>query len=317
MNDSYGFSLRQLQYAVAVAEFLSFRKAAEFCHVSQPSLSTQIAELEGQLAVVLFERNRKKVLVTGVGGILIDRMRQVLQASSDLKQASRNGIDPLQGTIQLGVIPTIGAYLLPTATSKIRQSFPQLRVAWREDKTEALLETLQQGQIDGALLALEADLGDIDYEVVAKDRFFLATSSDYDSSVYNLSGSNSRVSMKQLRDEAVLLLDEGHCFRTQALEVCSRAKARELEFRATSLPTLVQMVAQGMGVTLIPDLAVAAETRNANLVIHRFKDPEPARTIVLIWRRNSPVAAAMQKLAKVFQKAYQEVVAERTKSNKR
>lgn len=296
---SHPFTLRQLQYVVAVADALSFRKAAEGCHVAQPSLSAQILQLEEALGVRLFERDRRRVLLTAAGKDLVERARRLLVEADDFLAAVKRAGDPLTGELRIGVIPTISPYLLPMITPALRTAYPQLVTRWLEDKTESLVRQLDAGQIDAALLALEADLGDLESEVVAVDPFVLVARPDDP-----LMSKSRPVTITELGDANVLLLDDGHCLREQALAVCSRAKARELEFRATSLSTLVHMVAGGAGVTLLPELAVAFEVERAGLRARHFARPVPHRTIALVWRKRSPLGEALQKIAATIRKAY-------------
>jgi LysR family hydrogen peroxide-inducible transcriptional activator len=293
------FTLRQLQYVVAVAEALSFRKAAERCHVSQPSLSAQLAQLEAVLGVRLFERDRRRVLLTTAGKELVERARRLLVDADALMEAAQRAGDPLSGTLRLGVIPTIGPYLLPSVAPAVRKHYPRLKVLWVEEKTETLVRELERGALDGALVALEAELGDVEAEVIAEDPFVLVTPRDHP-----LGESKAEASPSELRNEDVLLLDEGHCFRTQALALCSKARAHELEFRATSLPTLTQMIASGAGVTLLPKLAVSTEVPRAQLRVRTFAEPAPKRTLALIWRKRSPLASALQQVATTVRGAY-------------
>jgi LysR family hydrogen peroxide-inducible transcriptional activator len=295
----HAFTLRQLQYALAVAETLSFRRAAERCRVAQPSLSTQIAQLESAIGVRLFERDRRRVLVTAAGEALLARARRVLVEADDLAAAARAAGDPLAGTLRVGVIPTVSPYLLPRAAPALRAAYPRLAITWVEDKTEELVRRLDAGALDAALLALEAELGDVEHAEIARDPFVLATPRDHP-----LGARSGPASAAELRGADVLLLDDGHCLRAQALDVCARARAHELEFRATSLPTLVQMVAGGAGVTLLPELALAAETRRGDLRLRPFAAPVPHRTIALVWRRRSPLAPALQRLARTVREAY-------------
>lgn len=297
----YPFSIRQLQYAIAVADLLSFRKAAELCRVSQPSLSAQLAQLEQALGVVLFERDRGGVLPTAAGKEIIDRARRILVETDDLIAAAQRVGDPFAGTFRIGVIPTISPYLLPNATPALRAKYPRLTTIWIEDKTDALVRNLAAGVIDAAILALEAEIGDVEYEFVADDPFVLATRPD------DPLGTKTRpAKAAELQDSHVLLLDDGHCFRDQALAYCASAKAQELEFRATSLPTLAHMVAGGAGVTLLPRLAAATEARRAGLRVRRFAAPVPHRTIALVWRRRSPCAPAFRDIAATLRQAYPE-----------
>jgi LysR family hydrogen peroxide-inducible transcriptional activator len=289
---THPFTLRQLQYAAAVAEARNFRKAAEACHVSQPSLSAQLAELEHALGVRLFERDRRHVLVTPAGEDLLVRARRILVAADDLVDAGRRARDPFAGTLRLGVIPTISPYLLPAVVPALRKRFPRLTLQWAEDKTEVLRDALREGRLDGAVLAVEADIGEVEVDVIARDAFVLATPRRH-----ALGRHEGPVSPRELRDAQFLLLDDGHCFRDQALAYCSSAHANELDFRATSLPTLVQMVASGAGVTLLPELSVPTEARRSQIAVRRFGEPAPHRTIAMVHRRASPLSAAIREVA--------------------
>jgi LysR family hydrogen peroxide-inducible transcriptional activator len=299
MLGPYAFTLRQLQYAVAVADSLSFRKAAERCHVSQPPLSTQLAQMEKVLGVQLFERDRRRVLITANGREIIERARIVLREIDDIVEFGRCAADPLAGSLKIGVIPTISPYFLPRLTRALRKAFPQLTIFWREDKTTVLVHELNEGSLDAALLALEADIGDVEQEFIGSDPFVLATPLGDP-----IGAKRSPASILELKDATVLLLDEGHCFREQALAVCAGAKARELEFRATSLSTLAQMVGGGAGVTLLPELAAATEAKHARLSLRPFRQPAPKRTIALVWRPRSPLGPSLRRLAAKVHEAY-------------
>ena len=301
MTITADFSLRQLQYAVAVADTLSFRKAAERCHVSQPSLSVQLQRLEEALEVQLFERTRRRVLLTPAGRELVERARRILLEVDDFQAAARQTTDPLQGTLRIGVIPTISPYLLPAATPILRAAYPQLRMVWIEDKTPVLVRELGAGTIDAALLALEAELGEVDHAVVGIDPFLLATRRDDP-----LGMRTEPAKPSELRARDVLLLDDGHCLRDQVLSYCSKAKTRELEFRATSLSTLAHMVAGGAGVTLLPRIAVPTEAHRANLCVREFAKPCPYRTLVLAWRQRSPVGDALKQVAETLRQCFPE-----------
>jgi len=294
-------SLRQLQYAVAVADTRSFRRAAEQCGVSQPSLSAQLAQLEGALGVRLFERDRRRVLLTPAGEDLIERARRVLVDADDLVDAARRLGDPLAGTLAIGVIPTVSPYLLPTAAPAIRRAHPRLTVRWLEDKTENLARELHAGRLDAALLALEADLGGpLKREVIGRDPFVLAAPR-----AHPLGKPARPASLSELRGAHLLLLDDGHCLRDQALAVCAGARTEELAFRATSLPTLAQMVSAGAGVTLLPRMAVATESRRAHLAVRPLSDERAFRTLALVWRPTSPLGPALKELAATIRAAYE------------
>jgi LysR family hydrogen peroxide-inducible transcriptional activator len=309
---SHPFTLRQLQYAAAVAQTRNFRKAAEACHVSQPSLSAQLAELERALGVRLFERDRRRVLVTPGGEELLERARRLLIEADDLVDAGRRAQDAFAGTLRLGVIPTISPYLLPAVAPALRRRYPRLSVLWTEDKTDVLRRALEDGAIDAAVLALEADLGHVEREIIARDPFVLATPRKHP-----LGRPTVPVTPRELRDAPFLLLDDGHCFRDQALAYCSSAHVNELDFRATSLPTLAQMVASGAGVTLLPELAVATEARRSHLVVRRFGEQAPHRTIALVWRPRSPLGAALREVGAAIREAYPGEVSAKTTTRAR
>ncbi|MEB3298821.1 MAG: LysR substrate-binding domain-containing protein [Candidatus Sericytochromatia bacterium] len=286
------FTLRQLQYIVAVADELSFSKAAERCRVAQPSLSTQVAQVEDALGLQLFERDRRRVLVTLAGEEFIERARSLLTEADDLVDTARRAADPFSGTLRLGVIPTVAAYALPHLTPHLRARLPGLTILWTEDRTSALRTRLEAGQLDAAFWALEADLGAVEHVVVAIDPFVLATSA-----TDPLGAEVGPLPLEALQDRDVLLLDDGHCLREQAISHCARAGARERAFRATSLPTLCQMVAAGAGVTLLPALAAAIEGGRSALRLRPLTDPVPSRTLILAWRRRAPMARALAQLA--------------------
>jgi len=299
MSDQpHPYTLRQLQYVLAVADHLSFRRAAEACHVSQPALSAQIAQLEDQLGVVLFERDRRRVLLTPAGELLLPRMRRLVVDGHALADAARRAADPFASTLRIGVIPTIAPYLLPLIAPSLRQRFPSLVALWTEDKTPTLAARLAAGTMEAALLALEADLGDVEYAPVALDPFVLALPPGHP-----LAADAAPISLAALAGQSLLLLDEGHCFRTQVLAHCARAGVDELAWRATSLGTLAQMVASGAGITLLPRLAVATEAARAGLVTRTLAEPSPHRTIVLAWRAGSPLGPAMTTLAAAMREA--------------
>ena len=292
---THDFTLRQLQYVVAVGETKSFRRAADLCSVSQPSLSAQVAKMEAALAVSLFERDRRGVLITAAGQELIARARRVLVEADDLAEAVNRFIDPLAGTLRIGVIPTVGPYLLPRVVPVLRKTYPRLMLIWAEDKTDVLVRAINHGDLDAALLALEDDLDDLDHHTIAVDPFVLAVPPEHE-----LGRGTRPVTRNRLRGERVLLLDDGHCFRDQVLEYCSSTRLEELGFRATSLSTLTQMVSGGAGVTLLPTIAVPTETQRSQLSIRTLARPVPFRTIVLGWRRRSALADTLRMVAETL-----------------
>lgn len=289
---SHAISLRQMEYIVAVADRGGFRRAAAACHVSQPSMSAQIALVERLLGVRIFERDRRTVRLSPQGAVLVAHARRVLVAAAELHDATRRLADPFAGTIRLGVIPTIGPYLLPDITPALARSLPNLSIAWSENRTPQLLRDLHSGELDGVLIALEASIGDVEHIVLGRDPFVLAASP-----THPLVQSTRPARVDALAHASVLLLDDGHCFRDQTLLVCGQAGAREQSFRATSLGTLAQMVSASQSVTLLPSLAVPVENRRSQLRVRRFVAPGPSRTLALAWRRGSAVEKTLRGVA--------------------
>ncbi len=290
-------TLRQLEYAVAVAETLGFHRAAARCRVSQPTLSAQVAQLEGALGVRLFERDRRRVLVTAAGAQLVERARRVLLEAEDLAAAAARARDPLAGELRVGVIPTIAPYLLPEVTPLLGERYPKLRPVFREAKTAEVAAGLDAGALDAGLLALGEETEPYVCAEVMKDPFIVALPKGH------ALARKARVGLADLAAETVLLLDEGHCLRAQALALCAKVGAREAAFRATSLATLAQMVSAGAGVTLLPSLALEVENRRGQLELRPFEPPAPFRTVVLAFRPNSPLAPALAEFAATLRRA--------------
>lgn len=292
-------TLRQLQYVLAIAEHGSFRKAAEACAVAQPSLSNQIAQLEDALGVRIFERLPRSVVVTEAGAPIVLRARRAILEADDLIAIAQRTRDPLAATLRLGVIPTVAPYLLPEISLPLRTDFPNLKLIWSEEKTPQLVAKISSGEMDGGVLALESDLGDLEIETIGRDAFFLAVPSGH-----KLAKKGKPAQPDELEGETVLLLDDGHCFRDQALELCTRIGAEEASMRATSMSTLAQMVAGGAGITLLPQIALATENRARGLVVRPFGPRGPARTLVVAWRKTSPVIAALQAVSKTIRTVF-------------
>ena len=286
------FTLRQLQYAVAVADEGGFRAAARSCRVSQPSLSAQLQALEGALGSRLFERGRGRVVLTAAGEQLVGQARRALLAADELVAAAERVAEPGSATLRIGIIPTVAPYLLPAAMPYLRRTRPDLRIRWVEERTETLLRELEDGTLDAALVARVPRMARFETAELLEDRFVLAAPRSH-----ALGGRSGPARLADLEGESLLLLDEGHCLRDQALAVCSRARAHETDFRATSLGTLAQMVAAGAGITLLPELSIEVENRRGALVIRPFVAPAPARTLVLAWRPRFPFAPLLRELA--------------------
>ncbi|HVJ95105.1 MAG TPA: LysR substrate-binding domain-containing protein [Labilithrix sp.] len=290
-------SIRQLQYVVAVAETLGFHRAAARCGVSQPTLSSQIQKLEEVLDVRIFERNKRRVLVTAAGESVIAHARRVLVELDDLLAAAQAAKDPFAGALRVGVIPTVAPYLLPFVMPQIATTWPRLRLALSEEKTAELLNAVRAGDLDAGLLALVDGMDDLERAVVIEDPFVVAVPRTHPLAKKRV------VSLDDLEDETVLLLEDGHCLRTQALALCQRAGASETDLRATSLATLVQMVSSGSGLTLLPSIAVDVENRRGQLAVRPLAGRAQGRTICLAWRKASPLSAALRELAKTMTSA--------------
>ncbi len=286
-------NLRALQYLVKLAELRHFSKAADACFVSQPTLSTQIMKLEEELGVALVERIPRKVQLTPVGEEIAQRARHVLRDIEQIKMTARRSRDPETGLLRLGLFPTLAPYLLPHIVPALRKRFPELKLQLAEEKTEHLLEQLDNGGLDAAMLALPIHADGLEVEVLFEEPFMLAVPATHPLA------DQRDIRLADLEGEELLLLEDGHCLRDQALEVCALAGARErVDFHATSMETLRQMVAADVGITLMPVLAVKPPIpATANLLIRPFASPPPSRTIALIWRRSSPLGSLMHSLA--------------------
>ena len=276
-------TLKQLRYLSALATHRHFGKAAEACAVTQPALSMQIRELEKDLGVELVERRPGDVMLTETGIEVAQRAERVLSAARDLADFARHSGAPLTGRLRLGVIPTLAPYVLPRVLPVLQQRYPDLRVELRETQTRVLLDELMRGALDAVLLALPIGERDIDSIVLFDDPFLLAVPAG------DRRAAGRRVSAADIDQQRLILLEEGHCLRDQALAFCGTpAGMGATGLGATSLSTVMQMVASGYGVTLLPRVALPVEARDARVKVLRFRDPEPARSIGLAWRRTSP-----------------------------
>lgn len=292
-------TLQQLAYLVALADEGNFRRAAQVCFVSQPALSSQIKELERRLGATLIERTPRGAVLTPAGRIAATEARQVLRQVDELTAAVDADSGALTGEVRLGVIPTLAPYVLPKVVPVLTARHPRAELHVRELRTEVLLEELAGGMLDLGLIAtLERPAG-IVLETLADDPFLLATSA-----ADALAEGSEPVAVSVLADRAVLLLEDGHCLRDQAQSVCDLVDASTKTVYDTSLSTLVQIVAAGQGVTLLPTSAAAVEARPGNgIVTRRFSDPQPSRTIGLVWRGSSPRAAHYAELAHLLREA--------------
>jgi LysR family hydrogen peroxide-inducible transcriptional activator len=292
-------TLQELRYLVALADKGHFVRAAEACHVGQPTLSTQLKKLEDDLGVTLFERNKhQKLQPTPIGEEIIERARLALDVVQQIHSLARRGRDTMDGPLRLGVIPTLGPYLIPHLLPALRRTFPQLHLYLREDLTANLLERLRQGRLDALLLAIPVRGDDVEVMALFREAFVVALPKDH------ALAAKASISECELAGEKVLLLEEGHCMRDQALAICGGISSDEREeLKATSIETLRQMVAAGVGCTLLPRLAAMPGTgsiQNGMVQIRPFAPPEPTRTIGLAWRHGYPRAPTVKGLGELI-----------------
>jgi LysR family hydrogen peroxide-inducible transcriptional activator len=289
-------NLRDLKYFIALAEHLHFGRAAAASFVSQPTLSTQVRKLEEELGVVLVERAPRKVMLTPAGRDVAARARRIVADVEQMRESARRSRDPEAGTVRLGIFPTLGPYLLPHVVPGIRSRFPELELLLVEEKSDVLLSRLQEGRLDAALLALPVNEDQLHVEFLFEEPFVLAVPDTHPLAT------RDALSMKDIAGERLLLLADGHCLRDQALDVCHLSGASEKdEFQATSLETLRQMVAAGVGVTLLPTLAVKPPVaRPDSIRLVGFRDPPPSRRVAMVWRKSSAMGDFLGALAHVF-----------------
>ncbi len=290
-------NLRDLKYLVALAEHRHFGRAAAACFVSQPTLSTQIRKLEEELGVSLVERAPRKVMLTPAGQDAAARARVIVAEVEQMKEAARRSRDPEAGTVRLGIFPTLGPYLLPHVIPRLRERFPELELLLVEEKSDVLLARLREGKLDAALLALPVVDDQLHAEFLFEEPFLLAVSGKHPLAL------RDHLDVQELSAQRLLLLEDGHCLRDQALEVCRLFGANEKsEFRATSLETLRQMVAADVGITLLPTLSVQPPVpRSDNIrLLDLVGEGRPSRRIAMAWRRSSAMGGFLQQLADQF-----------------
>lgn len=289
-------TLKQLRYVEALARHGHFGRAADACAISQPALSMQIKELEESLGTELFERSARQVRLTGFGEEFAVRVRNILRSVDELEDLARASHDRLVGQLRIGVIPTIAPYLLPTMIADLTRIHAGVDIHVRETLTSKLLQELAEGRIDTAIVALPISEPSFTEVALFTENFVLVRPGrDEGKPVPN---------RKMLRNMKLLLLEEGHCFRDQALSFCNIQSALPPEgLDASSLSTLVQMVGAGLGVTLIPEMAVAVETRSASVSVARFKNPQPSRTVGMIWRKTNPLAKQLLQISEVVRQS--------------
>jgi LysR family hydrogen peroxide-inducible transcriptional activator len=285
-------SLKQLVYFDALARHCHFGRAAAACAISQPALSMQIKEMEETLGGVLLERGARHVRLTKFGEEIAQRVRDILRSVGELGDFARASRDRLVGRLRIGMIPTIAPYLLPTVIANLTRTHPELDIHVRETLTQKLIEELAEGRLDTAIVALPVSEPSLAEVALFTENFLLVRPGEDEGTPVP--------SSETLREMRLLLLEEGHCFRDQALSFCNMRSSPPREMLdASSLSTLVQMVSAGIGVTLIPEMAVAVETRSASVSVARFKNPQPSRTIGMIWRKTSPLARQLLQISEV------------------
>ncbi|MBK8174684.1 MAG: hydrogen peroxide-inducible genes activator [Rhodospirillales bacterium] len=276
-------TLRQLRYLVAVAEHRHFGRAAEDCLVTQSTLSAGIRELEDVLGATLVGRSKRRIAMTPLGEDIVQRARAMLRAANDMVDAVEAGTQPLSGLLRLGVIPTVAPYVLPKALPSLRADYPRLRLYLREDQTARVLDLLDGGRLDGAIIALPYATNDLEIMPLGDDALLIACPK-----THRFAG-RERLQSGELASERMLLLEDGHCLRDHALTACRLLPGQANEdLQATSLGTLMQMVASGLGLTFVPAMAVDVETRgDTNLTVVPLADGHPSRQIALVWRPES------------------------------
>ena len=289
----HAMNLRDLRYLVALADEGHFGRAALRCHVSQPTLSAQVRKLEEYLGVQLIERRPRRATLTEAGTRVVERARRLLLEADAIIELTKSDRDPLAGSLKVALIPTVGPYLLPHVARRLRRDLPRLKLMLYEYQTAPLLEKLRAGEIDVGILALPVPQDGLDALELYEEPFTVAMPASHPL------GKRDRLKLEDLRGETLLLLEDGHCLRDQALEVCSRVRVNEdQDYRATSLETLRQMVAAGHGVTLMPQLAAASHGSTARgLKIKPFAKPAPTRTIGAVWRKSTTRTEAIEALA--------------------
>jgi LysR family transcriptional regulator, hydrogen peroxide-inducible genes activator len=290
-------NLRDLRYLVALADHKHFGRAAAASFVSQPTLSTQIRKLEDELGVSLVERAPRRVMLTPIGHDIAERARRVLAEVAQMGEVARRSQDPEAGTVRLGLFPTLAAYLLPHVLPAVRARFPRLELLLVEEKTDVILSRLRDGRLDAGILALPVHDDQLHVEPLFEEFFILAAPQSH-----RLATRDKPLALHDLDHEHLLLLEEGHCLRDQALDVCRLAGANEHDgFRATSLETLRQMVAAGVGMTLLPMLSVQPPVPpSPDIHLLPFRGKAPSREIAMVWRRSSAMATFLQQLAQSF-----------------
>ena len=295
-------NLRDLEYLVAVGELKHFRKAAEKCFVSQPTLSGQLKKLERYLGVQLIERTTRNVFLTPIGEEIVKTSRIILADVASIENMVATYSDPMCGTINIGLIPTIAPYLLPLIVQPINAAYPQIEIILHEVQTDIMLEKLSEGTLDAGILAVPIEMKGLDEIILYTEPFYVAANDQH------MFASKQSIKIEDLRDETLLLLEEGHCLRGQVMDVCSQTMTKvRKDFQGTSLETIRHMVSTGIGITLIPQTAIDYKNliQNASIKYIPFKKPAPARRVGLLFRKTSNRKVCFEKLAASIQSIIQ------------
>lgn len=306
-------TVRQLQYFLAVAECLSFSKAAKSCHITQSTLSNGLSDLEILLGEKLFNRDTRTVTLTTFGQEFLVPAQAIMEQLKNLVFLSQSQKEPLTGFISLGIIPTIAPYLLPYILPRQQQTYPKLDLRLKEDMTYRQLESLEKGHVDAVLMALPYESSNTDHEILWSEPFFLARHTNKKQTKHL--NTKQLVDLKDLRTMDILLLEDGHCLRDHIIASCKLMGARKTKngssentLGATSLQTLIQMVQHGYGATLLPRMAVGSEFLPSNIELLPFKNPQPNRQIALVWKKNDPRAEEFKLLGRFIKDASKAVI---------
>ncbi len=289
-------NIRDLKYIIALADYSHFGKAAKACFVSQPALSMQIQKLEDNLGIKLFERTNKKVITTDAGKEIIKHARNIIREAKDIEDIAKTMQSPLSGNIKIGAFPTLAPYLFSKIIPSISKKMPNIKLFLIEEKTHKLIKKLEDGDIDCAFLTLPVNNNIFELKELFCDEFFLAVPKNHQLS------NKKEIEKNDLKNENLLLLEEGHCLRDQSLDICNMMNISEKQdFRATSIETLRQMVISNIGMTLMPKIAI---NKNDDIIYIRFTNPQPSRTIALIWRKTSYKEQYFNKISDIVIKEF-------------
>ncbi len=288
-------TFKQMQYLMALAQAKNFRKASEACHISQPTLSAAIKEMENLLGADVLDRSQhKKVIFTSFGKNVLETTKRIAPLMEDLKEKAKNLSAPFSGPIRIGLIPTITPYLLPTILPELQKKYPKIEWQIVEGMSANLIQKMKDGALDLAIIAFPYEIENFAHEVFFEEEFYCAAPK-------NFFGQKKTITYDDLEDKTLLLLEDGHCLRDHALSACKlQGKREEQALSATSLQTLIQMVEHGYGITLLPRMVIESSVVPQNVDIYRFKNPKPTRKIGVVWRKNAPNLLELKNISKTL-----------------